>query len=174
MNEGRSGSRVAGGDDTWRSTPSFGRDERVGSSGRRAAFGLRARFERVARVLRRARPFFPSRGANHQTSAKLWGFPVGTPTPRGDRRARLWTSTDMSHFPGRAPPAPPSGFDDSGLDMRAIKQAGGKVLPGEHSQIAKLQKPNRFIPPSAPRSPSARPLTTHPDSYRVNPQAATA
>lgn len=52
MNEGRSGSRVAGGDDTWRSTPSFGRDERVGSSGRRAAFGLRARFERVARVLR--------------------------------------------------------------------------------------------------------------------------
>ena len=82
MNEGRSGSRVAGGDDTWRSTPSFGRDERVGSSGRRAAFGLRARFERMARVLRRARPFFPSRGANHQTSASLWGFPVGTPTPR--------------------------------------------------------------------------------------------
>jgi hypothetical protein len=58
----------------------------------------------------------------------------------------------MSHFPGRAPPAPPSGFDDSGLDMRAIKQAGGKVLPGEHSQIAKLQKPNRFIPPSASTS----------------------
>lgn len=162
MNEGRSGSRVAGGDDTWRSTPSFGRDERVGRSGRHAAFGLRARFERVARVLRRARPFFPSRGANHQTSASLWGFPVGTPTPRGDRRARLWTSTDMSHFPGRAPPAPPSGFDDSGLDMRAIKQAGGKVLPGEHSRgrIAKLQKPNRsHRPPLALHRPAHSPPT---------------
>ena len=63
----------------------------------------------------------------------------------------------------------------------ACEGSGGEItsenddmsLPGEHSQIAKLQKPNRFIPPSAPRSPSARPLTTHPDSYRVNPQAAT-
>ena len=90
MNEGRSGSRVAGGDDTWRSTPSFGRDERVGSSGRRAAFGLRARFERVARVLRRARPFSPSRGANHQTSCLLrsgvfrWALPrLGETAGRG-------------------------------------------------------------------------------------------
>ena len=174
MNEGRSGSRVAGGDDTWRSTPSFGRDERVGSSGRRAAFGLRAAL-REWRASVGARGLF-SRAAGQIIKRLLRSgvFQVGTPTPRGDRRARLWTSTDMSHFPGRAPPAPPSGFDDSGLDMRAIKQAGGKVLPGEHSQIAKLQKPNRFIPPSAPRSPSARPLTTHPDSYRVNPQAATA
>jgi len=126
----------------------------------RASFGARGLFSRAAgQIIKRL--------------LRSGVFQVGTPTPRGDRRARLWTSTDMSHFPGRAPPAPPSGFDDSGLDMRAIKQAGGKVLPGEHSQIAKLQKPNRFIPPSAPRSPSARPLTTHPDSYHVNPQAAT-
>ena len=88
MNEGRSGSRVAGGDDTWRSTPSFGRDERVGSSGRRAAFGLRARFERVARVLR-ARGLF-SRAAGQIIKRLLrsgvfrWALPrLGETAGRG-------------------------------------------------------------------------------------------
>ena len=80
----------------------------------------------------------------------------------------------MSHFPGRGPPAPPSGLDDRGLDMRAIKQAGGKVLPGERSQIAKnFKAPDGFLAAATARRRLARspPTRVSPD---VNPQAATA
>lgn len=95
-------------------------------------------------------------------------------TTRRTPKAEGFGGPRMSHFPGRGPPAPPSGLDDSGLDMRAIKQAGGKVLPGERSQIAKnFKAPDGFLAAATARRRLARspPARVSPD---VNPQAATA
>ena len=67
----------------------------------------------------------------------------------------------MTSFPGRGPPgAPPPGLDDSSVDMRALKKAGGEFLSGETYFFSQSVHIRFFHPLASFPSPVAQRLRT--------------